>query len=81
VAFVLAAVAAGRLGATRASATAYFMPVVALLLGVVVRGEHVALLSVVGSAVLLAGAWVMRRAQEIRVEGRQESGALASRVA
>jgi drug/metabolite transporter (DMT)-like permease len=63
-AFVITAVSAGRLGATRASATAYFIPVVALLLGVTVRGEHVAALSVVGSAVLLAGAWVMRRAQE-----------------
>jgi drug/metabolite transporter (DMT)-like permease len=63
-AFVITAVSAGRLGATRASATAYFIPVVALLLGVAVRGERVAALSVAGSAVLLAGAWVMRRAGE-----------------
>lgn len=67
-AFVITAISAGKLGATRASATAYFIPVVALLLGVVVRGEHVAALSIAGSAVLLAGAWVMRRAQELRVE-------------
>jgi drug/metabolite transporter (DMT)-like permease len=63
-AFVITAVAAGRLGATRASATAYFIPVVALVLGVLVRGEQVAALSVAGSVVLLAGAWVMRRASE-----------------
>jgi drug/metabolite transporter (DMT)-like permease len=81
VAFVLAAVAAGRLGATRASATAYFMPVVALLLGVAVRGEHVALLSVVGSAVLLAGAWVMRRSQEVRTVPPVELGASGGRAA
>ncbi len=66
-AFVITAISAGKLGATRASATAYFIPVVALLLGVLVRGEHVAALSIVGSAVLLAGAWVMRRAQEVKV--------------
>ena len=80
-AFVLAAVAAGRLGATRASATAYFIPVVALLLGVVVRGEHVAASSVVGSAVLLVGAWLMRRAQEVRVERPPETEALSGRAA
>jgi drug/metabolite transporter (DMT)-like permease len=65
-AFVITAISAGRLGATRASATAYFIPVVALVLGVLVRGERVAVLSVVGSMVLLAGAWAMRRAQEVR---------------
>jgi hypothetical protein len=36
---------------------------VALLLGVLVRGEHVATLSVVGGVVCLVGAWLMRRAQ------------------
>jgi drug/metabolite transporter (DMT)-like permease len=80
-AFVLTAISAGRLGATRASATAYFIPVVALLLGVMVRGEHVAALSVIGSAVLLAGAWAMRRAQETRGERPPEVQVLAKRSA
>ncbi|MGH7674958.1 MAG: DMT family transporter [Gemmatimonadales bacterium] len=62
-AFVVATTAAGRLGATRASATAFLMPPVALLLGVMVRGERVALLSVLGAAVCVAGAWVIRRAK------------------
>jgi drug/metabolite transporter (DMT)-like permease len=62
-AFVLMAVAAGRLGATRASATTFLIPPVALLLGVVVRAEAVAALSVAGGAVCVAGAWLMRRAQ------------------
>jgi drug/metabolite transporter (DMT)-like permease len=53
-------VATGRLGATRASATVFLIPVVALALGVVVRGEHVAPLSIVGAAVCLAGAWLIR---------------------
>jgi drug/metabolite transporter (DMT)-like permease len=63
IATVVAATAAGRMGATRASATAFLMPVVALLLGVLIRGEHVALLSAFGAAVCLAGAWIIRYAQ------------------
>ncbi len=63
VAYVLLAVAAGRMGATRASATTFLIPGVALLLGWAIRGERVAALSIVGSVVCVAGAWVMRRAQ------------------
>ncbi|MBA3443439.1 MAG: DMT family transporter [Gemmatimonadales bacterium] len=62
VAYVLITIAAGRMGSTRASATAFLIPAVALVLGIVVRGEHVALLSVLGAAVCVAGAWLMRRA-------------------
>jgi drug/metabolite transporter (DMT)-like permease len=63
VAYVLTAIAAGRMGATRASATTFLIPAVALLLGVLVRGERVAMLSVFGGAVCVAGAWLIRRAQ------------------
>lgn len=63
VAFVLMATSAGRVGPTRASATVFLIPGVALLLGVAVRDERVALLSVLGSVVCVAGAWIMRRAQ------------------
>src|SRR6476620_7226974 len=63
VAYVLTVMAAGRVGATKASATAFLIPPVALLLGVLVRGEHVATISVLGGVVCLAGAWLMRRAQ------------------
>jgi drug/metabolite transporter (DMT)-like permease len=59
---VLAATAAGRLGATRAAATTFLMPVVALILGITIRGERVQLLSVAGAAVCLAGAWIIRNA-------------------
>jgi drug/metabolite transporter (DMT)-like permease len=62
-AYVLTVMAAGRVGATKASATAFLIPPVALALGVLVRGEHVAALSVIGGVVCLAGAWLMRRAQ------------------
>jgi len=62
-AYVLLAVAAGRVGATRASATTFLIPAVALVLGVLVRDERVAPLSVVGCAIGVAGAWLTRRAQ------------------
>ncbi len=60
IATALMATAAGRMGPTRASATAFLIPVVALILGVVILGEHVAPLSIAGAAVCLLGAWLMR---------------------
>ena len=60
---VMVTIAAGRLGATRASATTFLIPPVALVLGVVVRDERVAALSVLGGAICIAGAWLIRRAQ------------------
>jgi drug/metabolite transporter (DMT)-like permease len=63
IANVLIATAAGRLGATRASATTFLIPVVALALGVLVRGERVGAIAIAGAAVCLAGAWLLRQAQ------------------
>jgi drug/metabolite transporter (DMT)-like permease len=71
IAYVLTATAAGRVGATRASATTFLMPVVALILGVVIRHETVAPLSIAGAAICLAGAWIIRMAGV-----RQERAAL-----
>jgi drug/metabolite transporter (DMT)-like permease len=62
IANALMASAAGRFGAARASGTTFLIPVVALVLGVVVRDEQVALLSVVGGLICLSGAWLMKRA-------------------
>lgn len=67
IAYNLMAVAAGRFGATRASATTFLIPGVALLLGVLLRGERVAMLSVVGGAVCVAGAWLIHTAQTRKV--------------
>jgi hypothetical protein len=47
-------------GATRASAVAFLMPPVALFAGVVLNGEHVAPLAMLGSAVCLLGAWFLQ---------------------
>ena len=63
VAYVLLVIVAGRIGTTRASGTTFLIAPVALALGVLVRNERVALLSVVGAAVCIAGAVVMRRAR------------------
>jgi len=60
IATVMTATAAGRMGATKASATAFLIPVVALVLGVVIRHEHVTVISLVGAAVCLLGAAIIR---------------------
>jgi drug/metabolite transporter (DMT)-like permease len=60
IAQVLTATAAGRMGATKASIAAFFIPVVALILGVVVRHERVTMVSVVGAATCLLGAAIVR---------------------
>lgn len=61
-AFVAMANNAGRLGSTRAAVSVYLVPVVALLLGSVVRHESVAVLAIVGSAIAVFGAYLTNRA-------------------
>jgi drug/metabolite transporter (DMT)-like permease len=63
IANVMIATAAGRMGATRASATTFLIPVIALALGVLVRDERVSPIAVIGVAVCLTGAWLLRQAQ------------------
>ena len=63
-AFAVMATAVGRLGPTRASATAFVIPVVALLLGVAVRGERVSALAMLGALLSLAGVTLLRRATD-----------------
>lgn len=60
IAFAIMSVSAGRFGATRASSAAFLIPAEALLLGVLFRGEHVAWVSILGGAVCVAGALIMR---------------------
>lgn len=63
IAYVVMADNAGRFSSTRASASTYLIPVVALALGVLVRDEPVALLAVIGSAVALVGAVLAGRSR------------------
>lgn len=58
IAFVAMSVLVGRAGAARGSLSLYFIPVVAILLGVLLRGEQVALIALIGTALVLVGAWL-----------------------
>jgi drug/metabolite transporter (DMT)-like permease len=60
-AFVAFTTLAGRAGSTRASVTVYFLPPVAIALGVLVRDEPIAALSVLGTALVAAGAYLVSR--------------------
>jgi drug/metabolite transporter (DMT)-like permease len=63
IAYVMTATAAGRMGATVASVNNFFIPVVALALGVGLRHEQVSWISIGGAAICLLGAWLIRRAR------------------
>jgi drug/metabolite transporter (DMT)-like permease len=60
-AFIAMSVLVGRAGATRGAVAIYFIPVVALILGVTLRDETVSGLSLVGVGLVLAGAWLTSR--------------------
>jgi drug/metabolite transporter (DMT)-like permease len=60
-AFVAMTTLVGRVGATRGSVAIYFLPVVAIALGVVFRDETVAAISLIGTGLVLAGAYLTSR--------------------
>ncbi|MGI9585654.1 MAG: DMT family transporter [Acidimicrobiia bacterium] len=62
IARALAATLAGRVGGPRMTTTTYLVPIVAIVLGVVFRGESVAPIALVGVATVLAGAYWATRA-------------------
>jgi drug/metabolite transporter (DMT)-like permease len=64
-AFIAMSVLVGRAGATRGAVAIYFIPVVALTLGVSLRGESVSPVALAGIALVLAGAYLTSR-QEVR---------------
>ncbi len=61
-AFVLAGRFLSRVGPSRGSIFTYIMPIVSIALGVIFRNDRVAVLSLVGCAVVLGGAFVTSRA-------------------
>ena len=63
-AFVAFGMLLERTGITRAMIPTYFTPVVGLILGAVFRDEHIALLSVVGMAVVILSAWMTSKPDE-----------------
>jgi drug/metabolite transporter (DMT)-like permease len=66
-AFVGLATLVGRAGATRGTVAIYFTPIVAIVLGVVFRDEHVAALSIAGAALVIAGAWLTSRRERLPI--------------
>jgi drug/metabolite transporter (DMT)-like permease len=60
-AFVAMATLIGNVGAPRGSIAVYFLPVISILLGVLVLGEVVHPLSLLGTALVLLGAWITSR--------------------
>ena len=77
-AIVLMATLAGRVGAPRASIAIYFLPLVAVVLGVVVLGESVAPWPSLGVALVLVGAWIASRREALT--RAPTTGACASRA-
>lgn len=65
VAFVAMATLVGSVGSTRASMATYLIPVVAMVLGVVFRGDHVGSVAVLGVVLVVAGAYLASRAERV----------------
>jgi drug/metabolite transporter (DMT)-like permease len=51
----------GRVGASRGSVTLYFVPVVAIVLGALLLDESIALAAVLGTGLVLCGAYLTSR--------------------
>jgi drug/metabolite transporter (DMT)-like permease len=61
VAFVLMTTLVGRVGGPRGAVATYFIPVVAIALGVLFLGERVAPAALAGTGLVVAGAWLTSR--------------------
>jgi drug/metabolite transporter (DMT)-like permease len=61
VAFVASTTLGARVGPTRGAVPIYFLPVVAMALGVTVRHEHIPAMAIAGVALVIAGAWLSSR--------------------
>jgi drug/metabolite transporter (DMT)-like permease len=68
VAFIAMATLLGRVGAARGSIAIYFVPVIAVLAGVLFHHEHVAGLSLLGMVLVILGAALTSRAEYSRRE-------------
>ena len=66
VAFVAFTTLVGRVGATRGAVTIYFVPVVAIVLGALLLDESIELAAILGTALVLAGAFLTSRQERAR---------------
>ena len=60
-AFVLMTTLVGRVGGPRGAVATYFIPVVAIALGVIFLDERVAAVALLGTGLVLGGAWLTSR--------------------
>ncbi len=74
-AFILMGTLAGSVGATRASFITYFIPVVALILGVVFRGEVISPVAVAGVFLVIIGALAASRRERRREPALDQAAA------
>ena len=63
-AYVIMASLVGRVGSTRGSVAVYFLPIVAMVLGVVFRDEIILPLQIAGTGLVFLGAWLTSRREE-----------------
>lgn len=68
-AFVWFATLVGRVGPTRGSLTIYFIPVVAIVLGAILLDEPIYLAAILGTALVLGGAYLTSRRERSDPEG------------
>jgi drug/metabolite transporter (DMT)-like permease len=64
-AFVLMATLVGRVGGPRGSVAIYFVPLVAIAAGALFRDERIHALALVGTVLVLVGAWVTSRREPL----------------
>lgn len=62
----------GRVGPSRGAITIYFVPIVAVVAGAVVRDESIAALSLIGTALVLVGAYLTSRNQPTPARHREQ---------
>ncbi|MFV2000077.1 MAG: DMT family transporter [Acidimicrobiia bacterium] len=60
-AFVLMGTLVGKVGGPRGSVAIYFVPIVAIVLGVIIRGDSIQPIAIAGAALVLLGAWITSR--------------------
>jgi len=60
-AFVLMGTLVGKVGGPRGAVAIYFVPIVAIVLGVIVRGDSIQPIAIAGAALVLLGAWIASR--------------------
>jgi drug/metabolite transporter (DMT)-like permease len=77
-AFVWFATLAGRVGPTRGSLTIYFIPVVAIVLGALLLDESIHAAAILGTALVLVGAYLTSRQERTRQSSRTPAASSAS---